>query len=93
MNESDLQAEKIEIIPELPTFNDSEDDDFSEYDDENEAASEHRTPFDLSVMDDGDDDDGEPFDEYGKYTLRIAINNVLIDAIFLICSLSSDVKS
>lgn len=65
MNESDLQAETIEIIPELPTFNDSEDDQFSEYedDDETSAAIERRNPFNLNMMDD-DDDEAEPFDEY-----------------------------
>lgn len=55
MNESDLQAEMIEVVPELP-FNDSEDD-FSEYSDENGATIQHNH---------FDDDDDEPFDEYGK---------------------------
>lgn len=95
MNESDLQAETIEIIPELPTFNDSEDDQFSEYedDDETSAAIERRNPFNLNMMD--DDDEAEPFDEYGKYILQIVSNwnPQIIDAIYLIYSLSSDVKS
>ncbi|XP_031617255.1 zinc finger protein 431-like [Contarinia nasturtii] len=56
MNESDLQAELIEVIPELP-FNDSEDD-FSEYSDDIE---QHSHSFHLN---DENDDDEEPFDEY-----------------------------
>ncbi|XP_055296299.1 zinc finger and SCAN domain-containing protein 12-like [Sitodiplosis mosellana] len=71
MNESDLQAELIEVVPELP-FNDSdEDDDFSEYSDDEAAAAaaaaaaglaaHHPNPFHLNNM---DDDDDEPFDEY-----------------------------
>lgn len=59
MNESVLQAETIEVIPELP-FNDSEDD-FSEYSDE--ADIEQKNPFHLNDM----DEDDEPFDEYGKF--------------------------
>lgn len=59
MNEADLQAETIEVVPELP-FNDSEDD-FSEYSEENEAIERENTfhPNDA-------DDDDEPFDEYGN---------------------------
>lgn len=68
----ELQAETIEVVPELPTFNHGDDDDedddsgddFSEYSDENDttmAASRH--PFQLNNM---DDDNEEPFDEYGK---------------------------
>lgn len=58
MNESELQAEMIEVVPELPFTNDSEDD-FSEYSDE--AVIDHENPFRLN-----DADDDEPFDEYGK---------------------------
>lgn len=63
MNEADLQAETIEVIPELP-FNDSEDD-FSEYSEENEAIERENTfhPNDM-------DEDDEPFDEYGNYNSR-----------------------
>lgn len=69
---AELQAETIEVVPELPTFNHGDDDDddsgdeFSEYSDENDiamAASRHS--FQLNNMDD-DDDEEEPFDEYGK---------------------------
>lgn len=73
MNESDLQAELIEVVPELP-FNDSDDDDdFSEYSDDEAAtetaatiAAHHPKPFHSNNMDDDDDDDDdEPFvDEY-----------------------------
>lgn len=56
---AELQAETIEVEPELP-FDDDDDceDDFSEYSDENDPAS--RQPFHMN-----DDDDEEPFDEYG----------------------------
>lgn len=61
---NDIEAETIEVIPELP-FHDSEDD-FSEYSDENEAATYEGQPFGLNDMDDEDDNDEEPFDEYGN---------------------------
>lgn len=63
---NDIEAETIEVIPELP-FHDSEDD-FSEYSDENEAATYEGQSFGLNDMDDDNDndDDDEPFDEYGN---------------------------
>lgn len=89
---AELQAETIEVIPELPTFNncdeDDSGDDFSEYSDENDmvaAAAASRHPLSLNNMDDDDDDDddGEPFDEYGKnkliyycFTLNVILYNV-----------------
>lgn len=63
MNESDLQAELIEVVPELPFSNDSEDD-FSEYSDDDIEHNNHS--FRLNELDDDDDDEEEPFDEYGK---------------------------
>lgn len=88
MNESDLQAETIEIIPELPTFNDSEDDQFSEYedDDETSAAIERRNPFNLNMMDD-DDDEVEPFDEYGKYNFVHTSNRIELESTNNRCNL------
>lgn len=64
MNESDLQAEMIEVVPELPFHDDSEDD-FSEYSDENEADHQ-QNPFHLNNM----DEDDEPFDEYGNNFIK-----------------------
>lgn len=65
---AELQAETIEVVPELPTLGDDDSgDEFSEYSDENDiamAASRHS--FRLNNMGDDDDDDEEPFDEYGK---------------------------
>lgn len=66
---AELQAETIEVVPELPTFNHGDDDDdsgddFSEYSDENETAmAASRDSLHLNNM---DDDNEEPFDEYGK---------------------------
>lgn len=65
MNE--LEAETIEVVPELP-FNDSEDD-FSEYSDENEATVYKGQPFGLNDM----DDDEEPFDEYGNKSAFVRV--------------------
>lgn len=64
---AELQAETIEVVPELPTFahhGDDSGDEFSEYSDENDMAiaGSHLNNMD----DDEDDDDEEPFDEYGK---------------------------
>lgn len=64
-NNNDIEAETIEVIPELP-FNDSDDDDFSEYSDENETTAYEGQPFGLNGMDDDGNDDEEPFDEYGN---------------------------
>lgn len=63
---AELQAETIEVVPELPTFNhcdgDDSGDDFSEYSDENDMVAASRHSLNLNNM----DDDEEPFDEYGK---------------------------
>lgn len=69
---AELQAETIEVVPELPTFNHDNDseDDFSEYSDENDMAMDvSRHSIYLNNMGgDDDDDEDEPIDEYGKIT-------------------------
>lgn len=66
-NMNELEAETIEVVPELP-FNDSEDD-FSEYSDENETTVYKGQPFGLNDM----DDDEEPFDEYGNKSAFVRV--------------------
>lgn len=66
MSSSDnFQAETIEVVPELPFSNDSEEE-FSEFSEENGETNSIENTFSVPAGDDDDyDDDNEPFDEYG----------------------------
>lgn len=52
-----LQAENIEVVPELP-FNDDSEDDYSEFSEDNGEVNICGNSF--------EDEEDEPFDEYGK---------------------------
>lgn len=83
---AELQAETIEVVPELPTFTEhggDSGDEFSEYSDENDMAIEaSRHSFHSNNM---DDDDEEPFDEYGNTYTSININLLLLHMRVCVC--------
>lgn len=81
---AELQAETIEVVPELPAFTnrgDDSGDEFSEYSDENDMA------IGSNNMDGDDDDDEEPFDEYGK---KYIITNWFIIASYIAYTIAVD---